>query len=535
MMTTRAQTPARTRARRPFLLALAASCALGASALAQAPAAVGDAVAQANRPYTFIEQPKRSDVVLLPALIKMDAPPASVSTPFRARLMSTQNPAFAEAQAWATGANQTAALAALAQITKATDLRDAMAFGLPYGADGVAPALVRAKAYVELGDPPTLASAQFLYFDWIVRLEILVNVEATRLSAEGKPNDAVELLSNLIYLGRQLCDRQMSPEIVLGLQIMSRSFERIRDVAYQDLLGPRAFDIDRLRAQITRLQSSDNAILDLSRVRPADGDRLGARQVVERLYGVGGQVDPVQFATTMARLSAGDKPLRLFSETGRWRALAGNQAPGTEALERTDAVYADFGSRWRTAWFDRIQGTPTVYSQLGDRFAVVQSAAKDLQPMRLARQITLVEAAGARAALAIVGHTVANRAFPTQFSSVRPRFLPRLEHDPFNPTPSATGITPLEYLLPARTGPAGTGQPHEVEVVKEVPEVGNVNFKVTLKDDVFLLYSWGSDNARNFARRVQNTAQVVQGADYLLFPSELTLYRQFLRDKGETP
>jgi hypothetical protein len=51
-----------------------------------------------------------------------------------------------------------------------------------------------------------------------------------------------------------------------------------------------------------------------------------------------------------------------------------------------------------------------------------------------------------------------------------------------------------------------------------------------MSSDTFVLYSRGSDNAKNYAKKNQNTAAVVENADYLLWPPVLSLHRQRLLD-----
>jgi hypothetical protein len=43
----------------------------------------------------------------------------------------------------------------------------------------------------------------------------------------------------------------------------------------------------------------------------------------------------------------------------------------------------------------------------------------------------------------------------------------------------------------------------------------------------------GSDNASTNAKRVQNVAEQVEGADYLMWPPVISLYRQHKLDAGE--
>jgi hypothetical protein len=494
-----------------------------------------DAVADANKPYTFITKEKRSDLALLPLLMKMTAAPASASSVHAVSILPVGSPAFTEIGAWASQASQQAVLTQLGVMAQEKDFRKAFAFGLPYGPEGVPPDLIRGGMYVELGDPPTLATAQFLYLPAIERMEVLVHAEATRLLMDGKPNDAIDVLINLTFFARQMADREMATEARWGMTAMTRAYERMRDVAYLDLVGARKLSPDKLRTQITRLEP-ENAYLDMDRMRLPEGDKLAAKQIVDRLYSSGDTINADLFAGTMAKLGTAGRPLRLFGEAARWKSAASTQASGDAAREKVNGLFVDWSTRWRTNWFDRVQGTPTVFSQLDESFAAVKMATPDVGHLRLDRRVVQTENIGTRASLAVVGHTIANGQFPPQLSSVRPRYLPRTEADPFNANRANGNQPPPEYFLPMRAGPSsgssGTS-PHDVNVVTTIPGEANVNFSVKLKDDVFCLYSLGSDNAKNFAKTVQNTSDVVQGADYLIFPPVISLYRQYLIDRGD--
>ena len=48
----------------------------------------------------------------------------------------------------------------------------------------------------------------------------------------------------------------------------------------------------------------------------------------------------------------------------------------------------------------------------------------------------------------------------------------------------------------------------------------------------FVLYSWGSDNKKGFAKRIQNTWKTAD-ADFLIWPPYQSLYRKHLIDKGD--
>ena len=125
----------------------------------------------------------------------------------------------------------------------------------------------------------------------------------------------------------------------------------------------------------------------------------------------------------------------------------------------------------------------------------------------------------------------ANKTLAPTIASIRPKWLKQLDADPFNPNRARGNQPPLEFFVPIRDQPRGEreeAKPHEVNVF--VP--GGANFLVRFKDDQFILYSVGRDGAKNWASRVQNTWELATGADYLIWPPVLSLYRQHLIDTG---
>ncbi|HYF14686.1 MAG TPA: hypothetical protein VD971_06405 [Phycisphaerales bacterium] len=517
-------------ARRAVAGALLGALLVCAPALGQG----GDPVSQANALYSDIAADKRSDLVVLPLVAKMAPPPAAVATLEQARLITGSSKAWKEAEAWAAAPEQKAVIDAIRTVTQESDYRRAYAYGLPYGTEGVPPDLIRANLYADIGEPPTLSGAVHGHLEGLSRVEVLINVEAARRSEAGSPSDAIDLLTDFVFFSRQLADRQMLTEAVWGLRAMSRSLERIRDVAHTDFVGPKKLDVDRIRKQIDRL-AADQAYLDLSRMRFPRADRLGTEQVIARVYTERGKVIPEKFAPTMARLGTAGRPLRLFSEGARWRGVADGQADWFEATQAAKGVYDEWARRWSLDWFDKQQGERSAYAKLDrQKLVAVALSTPDMGVLGHERVIATTEIVGTRAALGVVGFAITNRAFPPQLSSIRPRWMTRLDVDPYNAERANRNQPPLEYFVPMRDTPrdpkAGP-QPYEMNVVATRADAG-ANFTMNLKDDTFVLYSRGSDNANNFARRVQNTPDIVQGADYLLWPPVLSLYRKNLIDVG---
>lgn len=509
-----------------LLLGVATAAALTASAAAQP----DEFVKHVNDTYKNIAAARRSDSVLLTALAKLDPPPSGVSVVDDAALLPAGAPAFKAAGEWAKAPAQQAALAVLVTITKESDFNKSYAFGQPYGADAVEPAMVRAKMYTELGDPPTLAAGQHLFAPALDRMACLVNVEATRLVAEGKPAEAMDLLINWVYFGRQMADRAFSREVCWGLKAMAQGLERVRDLGYGDMLGSKGVKPERIRVMLDRL--AEEGYTSLSRMTFPQGDRAGAEQAVARVFHGGAKVDEKVFAPTMARLGSAGEPLRLFSEASRWRAAAGRQADGEFTRDRLKGLFEDWNTRWNADWFDRVQTLQPEYERL-DRssLAVLTQSVPDLGRMLELRQVVRTELVGTRASLALLAHAYTQHSFAPQFSAIRPLWLVKLEIDPFNPNRVNGPQGWLTYMVPMRDtpkGPRGEGVPYEISVVTNDP-LHPVTRKLT--DDTFLLVSMGSNAAPEFGKRNQNTAKRLEvGADYLLFPPVISLQRQVMVD-----
>ncbi|MFA6046125.1 MAG: hypothetical protein WC718_14165, partial [Phycisphaerales bacterium] len=421
----------------------------GIAAAAQA----DDFVSQANRLYADISPNRRSDVVVLPVVAKMDAPPRSLSSLDLAAITPASSGVFKEFAAWASSSKQQDVLTALATVTKAKDWRDAYAFGQPYGADDITPDLVRAKLYTELGDPATLAGAQFLYLPALDKVMWLVNAEATRLAADGKPNDAIDVLINGVFFCRQISDREFAKESLWGMQHASQLLERIRDVAYvASLSTDQKLKEDVLITQINRLDEK-SGYLDISRIHFPRADRIAGQQVLERVYSPSGELNERVFAPTLARLGATDHPLRLFSEAARWKTVASQQTTKSLNQDKLNGMFDDWASRWTIEWLDPRNRLPTVYSQFGadrSKMAAVNASVWDEAALFDARQIFRVESAGTRTALSVLGVEMVRKSFPPQIQAIRPRFMEALDVDPYNPNRANGARPPLEYFVPMR-------------------------------------------------------------------------------------
>lgn len=523
------------------MLTLSLSSLVLAAGLFASPAAFAQSdnfLARANASVAGIPDSRRSDLTLLPLLAKSAAAPAAVSDIHKARLLPANAADFKAAADWANAPEQQAVIEALKKVTEETDWKKAFVFAQPYGVEGISPELIRARLYTELGDPPTLAAAQHLYMPALDRLEILANVEATRLASEGKVDDAAELMVRMTFFGRQIADRKFYAEASWGFDVMLRSLERLRDVVYLDFRsGGKKADLTKMRSIIDRLSASaskeakGSGYPDIMRLPMPDNDRIAIEQIIDRVYEPKGGVKADVFARTMAKVGTAGRPLRLFSESARWRGSAQSQVNQEDASRLISGVYNDWSNRWSLNWYDRLQAIEQKFTQLDRPRTMVMGNLPDVSQLRTKRQLVKVELGGTRSALAAIAFAYRNNTFPPSLASPRPLFIHNQEIDPYNTGAADTFTKPsFNYVRPGIDGGKDKEKGVESVIVALVPDPTNATFSLTFKDDTMLVYSVGSDNANNVVRNVQNTPEVVRGADYLIWPPVISLYRQHLVD-----
>jgi len=440
------------------LLAAALTAGLGIApvALGAEPAAW---VAKVNDIYRgrdrMLPDDQRSEKTLLPAVGAIEAPPAELATVLRAALLAPGDALWSEADAWAQREPQRAALEALKKVGAS---EKPMAFLLLYGADEVPAEWKSADMYVDLGNPPLLAGAQFGYLHGLDRLAMLTHVEATRLGEAGQALDALNLLTDLVLFGRQMADREYRVEMRWGMDTMARGLERIRDVAWvrRDALS----DQD-LKKIIDRL---DSANLRLDRLVLPKADRFAAEQVIEQAYVERQGPNPDNFGATMARLSAKDRPLTVFGESARWQTMAAQQAGTFDTIDAVADVFGGWEYRWNLPAFDRALEAPSDYERLDkSKFAMVDTIMGKIDELFHKRQALRAELGATRAGLAALAFQRRNKTFPSELSLTRPNYVKELERDPW----SKDG-NPFMFFVPIRDQPRGERdlpKPHMIAVL----------------------------------------------------------------------
>lgn len=520
-------------------LALAA-VAVGSLA---APAHADEFVDRLNAQFKDVRESRRSDPVILSALADLTPPPAGVDRPRAAALRPPSGATWAAAEAWATAPGQVAVLEAIDRITDEDDIRRAMVFAQAYGLAELGSsaeqiAFIEAGLYTDLGDPALLSAARHLYLDRFEQAACLVHVEATRRLASGDPAGAMDVLADWVYFGRQIADREFHAEKAWAFGTMILAVERIRDVAYMDFRGGQALTGEQVTRVIERL-ADERGPMSIDRIKMPMGDFIGAEQLIASVMTPRGSVRSELFAPTMARLASTKRPLRLFGEAARWEQIAGNHVDWFVATDALALLQSDYEFRWSRSTFDPLLAQPPAVKRFSDRelvrdmYAVVTRSVPDMRDLFTSRLLLRTELIGTRDALGLVGFRAENNAYPLDLSAIRPRFVPELEIDPFNPSVAEGRQPPLEFFVPIRDTKdrfpqRSTVPPHEISVI--VPDAPNV--AILLKDDQFVLFSTGPDGAADWADEVQNTPDAPSGRDYLLWPPMLSIVRETLTQAG---
>jgi hypothetical protein len=509
-----------------MLFLAAAALLLG---LAPLTALADEFVDRANAAVRKVADEKRSDLVLLPLLPDLKPPPAVLSSQYQAALFGGHAPGWADAAAWAQADPQKKIIEALAKVTKdENDPQKGFVFGLPYGAEGAGSELVTKEMYVELGDPPTLAGAKFLYMDKLEQVGILMHVEASRLAESGDILGAMEKLKQWLFFSRQMADRPFIKEKKWAMESMLLALERLCDLAYVDFRATKhATEPSKLRDLIDILRDRS---LYLERIKLPEGDFIAREQLVSRVLVEKGGPNPDTFATTMARIGAVDRPLRLFSSAAFWDQARGLHAGWYETRDALKGLVDDWQRRWSLPAFDRVQSTHSFWElRIANKpkFAVIGTGLQDVPSLFSLRRRIDAHQAGTRMALAAYGFFLREKTIPSSLSAVTPSFTRRIDQDPFSSKGEDIG-----YFRPVTDNVKGDrGQPLPFSL-RLFPAPPRPEFTVPLDTTHFVVYSCGPDDKRELARNCTQ-GQEGKNGDYLFWPPELSLERQRLLDTGE--
>lgn len=516
---------------------IAPFAAVALAVLAPLSARADEFINRANDYYKTIQPGRRSDQVLLPLIIKMQPPPASAAVPSKAILLPAGSAGWDAAEQWAKADPQRAVLDALKAVGKERNPSEGMAFGQPYGADALASIpggvdMIRANLYTDLGDPPMLAAARYLYLPALDNVTCLVNVEATRLAAAGDPNQALQLLTNWLFFARQMADREMFTECRWGMQVMIWTLDRIRDVAYVDSRAEKhSLTSEQILALIERLLP-EGGLERTERINFPMGNRIAIEQVIAATFSPRGGPNST-FGQAMARMASTDRPLRLFAEAARWDKIASGHANAADTLSELNTVYNDFAARWAwDPWDPRNSLTTDLEKMDASQYAVIAALMPDMSTLFNDRQVLRTQLVGTKSALGVLAFYYDSHNFPPTLAALRPRYVKTLEADPFNGDRANGKKPPLEYFVPIRDQTFAAGEephPHEMNVLTPG---GEQNFQVKLGNDQFVVYSVGPNGVKDQARNVYGAPEKNADGDMLLWPPVASLIRQRLVETG---
>jgi hypothetical protein len=521
-----------TRATRRWLPVLTA-CSL--ALLSIAPIARADEfVDRVNAAFKTIPADKRSDRVLLPLMAAMDATPAILKSQDRAALLGDKGPGWSECAEWAQKPAQKAVLEALEKVTKEEDRLKAYAFAQPYGAEAMGSDkesidLLAKNLYTELGEPPLLAAANFGYLTPLENVGILTHVEASRRAEAGDISGAMKVITDWLFFCRQIADRPFLREKKWAMESMKLALERIRDIGYQDFRSEsRKADASKLRETITRLRERRGFLL-LDRITLPEADFVASEQLLALVMTPSGAPDPDRFGRYLARASAADRPLRLFSSSAYWDLARTGHANLRDSNEALRIIRGDWYKRWELNPFDRMMGTVTDYRKrvvTSPKFATLIGPYKNVDELFSLRQQLRAELGGTRMALGVLGYTLRQKTLPQGLAATRPEFIDTIDKDPY----SKKGQD-LRYFVAQRdtTRPGEEPRPH---VIKLLPPPPQPTFEVPFGSDTFVIFSVGPDDAAEFAA-VATQARTGTSGDYLLFPPTLSLFRQRLLETNQ--
>lgn len=409
----------RTRRSRPAALALALVGVWLASPATEARA--DEFLDQANKAAAATPGTEPAEDILFPALVSMEAPPLiSVGDlPRNEHLdvmrVGASDPQWGLLEQWAMGEPQRKALEALRTLA---DPEKTYILGIPYTAEGVDQAWVDAGLVNTMGESGLLLNVEFEYLDRLWHLSTLALVESKRLAIEGKGEESLQVLVDLIRLGRILTERAFTDEKLVGFGFMFAGAERMRDVVYTHT---DAFESKVLSEAAEKIHPD---ALNIRRIPLAPGDRLRAEQLLSLAFEHRGAVKDGVLARIMANTEASERPLRLFSLQAWWRDLAKEHADWFDTGDRIGEVWKDYSKRWTLPFTNQLLTTPTHYSQIDPaRYPLVFFAMRGIDRLFPTRFDIIVELAGTYNGLGVYAFKQRQRKFPPSLAAIHPGYV----------------------------------------------------------------------------------------------------------------
>lgn len=392
---------------------------------------------------------KDASDTLFPALIAMTPPPGAPSGLRAVSLMTSKSPAWPEWDAWAAAEPQQAALAALKTIT---DPKSKYTIALKFGRDAVSPEWAAASIAIDLGDPPliALAPARLHYLDRLDRLSLLCTVEAERLATANKPEECAALLVNWLRFARIVADRPFAKEKIWAFTLAETAIERLADIACTH-----ATLFTEKTVQDTT-KELDIRALTPERIRFPIGERLALTQLIQLTIEERGGPRPESFGPTLGRLTADPaNAYDLFPQAAWWSEIAKSHGGWFDTRETAEKVLNDWRKRWElNNIFDLYMRTQPDYARMDRlKFAMIEQVVKDIPNLFNLRTSTVTQLRGVRSALAVVGYHATQGQWPPALNAVQPRYVQRLDDDPWFFESEREVRDIFRYFVPIRDQP----------------------------------------------------------------------------------
>jgi len=453
--------------------------------------------------------------------------------------MSDSSAGWSGASSWASSEASRRAIDAAIELT---DTDEAIALGLPYGADGLDPGWVEADLANEAGRDGLIHTMSYGYLGGLSDLMLAMSVDAWS-AAEASDRERVDsVMLAWVRLARIVADREMSDEKYFAYRMMRTALERFRDIVYTH---PGLYDESAFRGVIGEL---DNDELGVDLVRLPRGDHLEALQLIERTIEPEGEVDPTKFGVVLAGGSVPEsRPLELFARTAEMNTIGAQHAGWYAAYDELNGVLGDWRARWTTPdLHSPILERPSDYSSMDTaRFRLIERTVGEIGGLFDERLDTLTELFGTRSAFAVSAFEDRSDSFPPRIHAVSPQFVDELDVDPWSilrrfRRDSGPGITRgrfeksdvFQYFVPIRDqrwGPREEKVPYEITVTTGEPaeegeEDEGPSFEISARE----WDAWESNLRRGLARVDEMDASIKQ------FVQQLQMMNQMIQQmKGQ--
>lgn len=406
-----------------LLSALAAAAHAQYSEGYEPPDDPAESIRAVNRLIGEFPKEDRAEFILLPALAKLDGPPAVLRSIFDAIMTSENSPSWPAFDEWAGAAPQQNLIEKIKGVTPESPSR--WVFALPVG-DQAEQELRDTGLAIEVGSAGMLADAKLDYLERFKTTEMLVHVEATRLAFEGDVRPAIELLVHWVRLTRMVLDHPFGREALFAFRSARDALERMRDLAYTypGYLGEQDYrDLIKLL---------DDELVRLDRVRFPVAEKEAALQLIALTMQSRRGPDRQTFGPTLAQLAARERPLMMFAEASRWEKIAEKHGGWFDTLDTLEDIYEDWKWRWDLSPFDAALSDPTDYSTLDPaKYALLAEAIDDFGAIYELRREVDTELKGTRLSFGVLGYKERFRKWPNKLAATRPRYVKQIDDDPY--------------------------------------------------------------------------------------------------------